>query len=77
MVKIRLTRVGKKKKPSYRIVVADSRSPRDGKIISQIGHYDPMCDPILVKIDKKQMESWVNKGAQLSNAVRLLLKVVS
>jgi len=76
MVKIRLRRVGSKKKPSYRLVVADSRSPRDGAFIATIGHYDPMTDPETIVIDEEQALSWLKQGAQpTETAARLLAKV--
>ena len=76
MVKIRLRRVGAKKKPSYRIVVADSRSPRDGAFISVIGHYDPLTDPETVVIDEEQALKWLKQGAQpTATAARLLSKL--
>ncbi len=74
MVKIRLTRMGKKKAPSYRIVVADSRSPRDGKFIEQIGTYNPMTDPAEVVIDAEAAKKWLANGAQPSDTVKALLK---
>ena len=75
MVKIRLRRVGAKKKPSYRLVVADSRAPRDGAFISIIGHYDPLTDPATVVIDEEQALKWLRQGAQpTATAARLLSK---
>ena len=75
MVKIRLRRVGAPKKPSYRLVVADSRSPRNGAFISIIGHYDPLTDPETVVIDEEQALQWLGQGAQpTSTACRLLTK---
>lgn len=74
MVKIRLTRLGKKKAPTYRIVVADSRSPRDGKFIAQIGTYNPMTDPAEVVIDAEAAKRWIANGAQPSDTVKALLK---
>ena len=62
MVKIRLQRQGKKKAPFYHIVVADSRAPRDGKIIEQLGTYDPMTDPATIKLDKEKVEKWIKNG---------------
>ena len=64
MVKIRLQRQGKKKAPFYHIVVADSRSPRDGKIIEQLGTYDPMTDPATINLDKEKVEKWIKNGAK-------------
>ncbi|MFC1985481.1 30S ribosomal protein S16 [Chloroflexota bacterium] len=76
MVKIRLRRVGAKKRPSYRLVVADSRAPRDGAFISIIGHYNPLTDPETVVIDKEKALHWLSQGAQPTDTVaRLLSKV--
>ena len=75
MVKIRLMRVGKKKQPSFRVVVADSRSPRDGRIIEAIGHYAPRQDPSDIVIDSDRAVYWLEKGAQPSNTVRKLLEI--
>ena len=73
MVKIRLRRVGTKNRPSYRIVVADSRSPRDGAFINILGHYDPLTEPATVVIDEEQALHWLGKGAQpTATVVRLL-----
>ena len=74
MVKIRLKRVGDKKAPFYHIVVADSRSSRDGKIIEQIGTYDPMSDPAKIVLDKEKTEKWIKNGAQPTDTVRALIK---
>lgn len=74
-VKIRLTRIGSKKQPFYRIVVADSRSPRDGKFIEKIGTYDPNTDPSTVVIDRDRASEWIKKGAIPSNTVGKLLKI--
>lgn len=73
-VKIRLKRIGAKKNPFYRVVVADSRSPRDGRFIEEIGIYDPRQDPALVKIDAEKARQWVANGAQPTDTVRSLLK---
>jgi small subunit ribosomal protein S16 len=75
-VKIRLTRTGSKKQPYYRIVVADSRSPRDGKFIEKIGTYDPKTDPSTVLVDKEKAAEWIKKGAKPSNTVEKLFKIV-
>ena len=75
-VKIRLTRTGSKKQPYYRIVVADSRAPRDGKFIEKIGTYDPKTDPSTVLIDKEKAAEWIKKGAKPSNTVEKLFKIV-
>ena len=74
MVKIRLRRMGAKKAPFYRVVVADSRSPRDGRFIEEIGYYDPMTEPATVKIDAEKAQKWIKNGAQPSDTVRSLLK---
>ncbi len=74
MVKIRLTRVGAKKAPAYRIVVADSRYPRDGRFIDQIGTYNPMTDPAEVTIDAEAARDWMRKGAQPTETVKALFK---
>ena len=74
MVKIRLKRKKKKKKPFYRIVVTDSRSPRDGAFIEEIGHYNPLMDPAEIKIDGERAKYWLGVGAQPSDTVRALLK---
>ena len=73
MVKIRLKRVGKKKAPFYHVVVADSRSPRDGKIIEQIGTYDPMTSPSTINLDTEKVEAWIKKGAQPTDTVKALI----
>lgn len=73
-VRIRLKRMGAKKKPFYRIVVADSRSPRDGRFIEEIGFYDPLKDPAVIKVDEERALDWLNKGAQLSDTARALFK---
>ena len=75
-VKIRLTRIGSKKKPYYRIVVADSRSPRDGKFIEKIGTYDPKTDPSTITVDKDKAVDWIKKGAKPSNTVQKLFNIV-
>ena len=74
MVRIRLTRLGGKKNPFYRVVVADSRSPRDGRCIEQIGHYDPMTEPNTVKLDMERVDYWISKGAQPSDTAASLIK---
>lgn len=71
-VKIRLKRVGAKKTPFYRIVVADSRAPRDGRSIEQIGTFNPLANPSVVKIDEDKALDWMNKGAQPSDTVRTM-----
>ena len=75
MVRIRLKRVGKKKQPSYRVVVADSRSPRDGRIIEAIGHYQPRREPSEITIDNARAVYWLERGAQPSDGVRKLLGI--
>ena len=75
MVKIRLMRVGKTKQPSYRVVVADSRSPRDGRIIEAIGHYHPRQEPSEIVIKSERAVYWLSKGAQPSNTVKNLLRI--
>ena len=74
MVKIRLQRQGKKKAPFYHIVVADSRSPRDGKIIEQLGTYDPMTEPATIKLDKEKVEKWIKNGAKPTDTVKSLIE---
>ncbi len=73
-VKIRLTRMGKKREPIYRIIVADSRSPRDGRFVAEIGTYDPNQEPSLVKIDKEAAQKWLQNGAQPTEIVAKLFK---
>lgn len=74
MVKIRLRRVGKKKAPEYRIIVADITSPRDGRFIEEIGTYNPMTDPAAVNIDADKAKKWIANGAQLTDTVKDLFK---
>ncbi|MEP7105904.1 MAG: 30S ribosomal protein S16 [Chloroflexota bacterium] len=74
MVKIRLRRMGAKKRPFYRLVVADARSPRDGRFIEQLGYYDPLTDPATIKIDSEKVTRWLAQGAQPSDAARSLLQ---
>lgn len=71
-VKIRLRRMGAKKDPFYRIIVADSRSPRDGRFIDELGYYNPQKNPYDVKIDEEKVRNWLKKGAQLSSTTRSL-----
>ena len=73
-VKIRLSRMGAKKAPFYRVVVADSRYPRNGRFIEEIGYYDPMKEPAEIKIDGDKAKDWISKGAQPTDTVRALLK---
>ena len=74
MVKIRLKRMGMKKKPFYRLVVADSRTPRDGRFIEEIGYYNPVSEPVELKIDVEKAKTWMQNGAQPTDTVRALLK---
>ncbi len=74
MVKIRLQRVGKKKAPFYHIVVADSKSPRDGKIIEQIGTYNPMVEPSEIVLDKEKVQKWIKNGAKPTETVKRLIE---
>jgi len=74
LVKIRLRRMGAKKHPFYRLVVADARSPRDGRFIEHPGDYDPMTDPVVIKIDGDKVVRWLQQGAQPTEAARSLLK---
>ncbi|HWQ79766.1 MAG TPA: 30S ribosomal protein S16 [Anaerovoracaceae bacterium] len=73
-VKIRLKRMGAHKKPFYRVVVADSRSPRDGKFIEEIGYYNPLTDPADIKIDGEMAKKWISNGAQPTETVKSLFK---
>ena len=73
-VKLRLTRVGSKKNPVYRIVAADSRSPRDGKFLEIVGRYNPQTDPSMIELDEDRIKDWISKGAQPSGTVARLLK---
>ncbi|MGH7334863.1 MAG: 30S ribosomal protein S16 [Candidatus Rokuibacteriota bacterium] len=72
-VSIRLRRAGSSRRPTYRVVVADSRSPRDGRFIEIIGHYNPLTQPPTVKIDRERAANWIAKGAQPSNTVKRLI----
>jgi small subunit ribosomal protein S16 len=74
-VRMRLTRVGSKKNPIYRVVVADSRAPRDGRFIEIVGRYNPQTDPSTIELDEDKVRDWLGKGAQPSGAVAKLLKV--
>ena len=73
-VRVRLTRVGSKKNPIWRVVVADGRSPRDGRFIESIGHYNPQTEPSTIVIDEERMEHWLARGAQPSGTVKQLMK---
>ena len=77
MVKIRLRRMGAKKAPYYRVVVADSRYPRDGRFIEEIGYYDPTKEPSVVSIDKEKADKWLANGAQPTDTVKKLLKIAA
>ncbi|MDO5410479.1 MAG: 30S ribosomal protein S16 [Lachnospiraceae bacterium] len=74
-VKIRLKRMGAKKAPFYRVIVADSRSPRDGRFIDEIGYYDPNQEPSVIKIDEEKANKWIANGAQPTDTVEKLLKI--
>jgi small subunit ribosomal protein S16 len=74
-VKLRLTRIGSKKNPIYRVVAADSRSPRDGKFIEILGRYNPQHEPSLIELDEDKVKAWLQKGAQPSETVSRLLKI--
>lgn len=74
MIKLRLRRMGAKKRPSYRIVAADSRSPRDGRFIESLGFYDPLTEPATVKVNEDRVRHWLSVGAQPSDTVRNLLR---
>ena len=74
MVKIRLQRQGKKKAPFYHIVVADSKSPRDGKIIEKLGTYNPMTEPATIELDKEKVEKWIKNGAKPTDTVKYLIE---
>lgn len=75
-VKIRLKRMGAKKAPFYRIVVADSRSPRDGRFIEEIGYYDPLKNPAEIKVNEEKAQEWLKKGAQLTDTTRSLFNKI-
>ena len=74
MVKIRLQRMGKKKAPFYHVVVADSKSPRDGKIIERIGTYNPMTDPATIELDNEKVATWIKNGAKPTDTVKALIE---
>lgn len=74
MLRIRLRRVGAKKKPSYRIVVADSRAPRDGAFVDQVGHYNPLTDPPTITLEEEKVVKWLSNGAKPSEPVGRILK---
>lgn len=74
MVKIRLKRMGANKKPFYRVVVADSRAPRDGRFIEEVGYYNPLVEPPIIKIDEEKANKWLSNGAQPTDTVKALFK---
>ncbi len=74
-VKIRLARHGAKKRPYYRVVVADSRKPRDGRLIEEVGRYNPLTEPKTIQIDLEKVDEWISKGAQPSNTVAKLIEI--
>ena len=74
-VKLRLTRIGKKKQPQYRIVAADSRSPRDGRFIEILGQYNPLAEPSLVNLDQEKVDKWLSQGAQPTERVAKLIEI--
>jgi small subunit ribosomal protein S16 len=74
-IKLRLTRVGSKKNPIYRVVAADSRSPRDGKFLEIVGRYNPQTNPSIIELDGEKIKGWLGKGAQPTEAVARLIKV--
>jgi small subunit ribosomal protein S16 len=76
-VKVRLTRVGSKKNPIWRVVVADGRSPRDGRSIETIGHYNPQTQPSRIEIDRERLQHWLDRGAQPSNTVKKLIRAAN
>jgi small subunit ribosomal protein S16 len=76
-VKLRLTRIGSKKNPIYRVVVADSRSPRDGRFIEIVGRYNPQTDPSTIELDEEKINAWIAKGAQPTDPVKALIKAAS
>ena len=73
-VKMRLTRIGKKKTPFYRVVIADARAPRDGRFVEEIGYYNPLTEPAEIKIDADKAKQWLKNGAQPTDTVKALLK---
>jgi small subunit ribosomal protein S16 len=74
-VRLRLTRIGSRKNPVWRVVAADSRSPRDGRVIETVGHYNAQTEPSTIALDEEKVRAWLARGAQPSNTVRKLLKV--
>lgn len=73
-VKIRLRRIGAKKAPFYRVVVADSRYPRNGRFIEEVGYYDPTKEPVVIKLDNEKVQKWISNGAQPTDTVKALIK---
>lgn len=73
-VKMRLTRIGAKKAPFYRVIIADSRSPRDGRFIDEVGYYNPLTNPVEINIDAEKAKKWISNGAQPTETVKALLK---
>lgn len=73
-MKLRLTRMGSKKRPFYRIVACDSANRRDGRVLEYLGHYNPMVDPAAIEINKERIQSWIDQGAQPTDTVRALLR---
>ena len=76
-VKLRLMRMGKKKQPTYRVVAADSRSPRDGRFIEIVGTYEPRAEPSVVKLDQAKVQKWLSQGAQPTETVAKLIKIAA
>ena len=74
-VRVRLTRVGSKKNPIWRVVVADQRSPRDGRVIETVGRYNPQTDPSTVSLDEERLKHWLDRGAQPTHTVRRLMRI--
>jgi small subunit ribosomal protein S16 len=77
VVKLRLMRMGKKKQPTYRVVAADSRSPRDGRFIEIVGTYEPRAEPSVVKLDQAKIQKWLSQGAQPTETVAKLIKIAA
>ena len=73
-IKIRLKRMGAKKAPFYRVVVADSRSPRDGRFVEEIGYYNPITEPSIIKLDEEKVQKWMKNGAQPTDTVKKLIE---
>jgi small subunit ribosomal protein S16 len=75
MVRLRLTRIGGKKDPVWRVVVADQRSPRDGRVIETVGHYNAQTDPSTIVLDEERVKAWIDRGAQPTDTVRKLMRI--